>query len=384
MLSSALDQAGYLLVSPYNGAMSKLSFFASTPKSALPKPHSYILPLAEPVTITRSENGFLQAQWQELADRVVIYAGSDPDESGQMAPIVSVCQTREAMIVGLDTAVRHYFRLEFRGGAWDGRSFMAAERVVPLQKSVNLRDAGGYHTADGNMVRWGKLYRSGSISRLTEADLTYLQRLGIKLVCDLRSANERAKQPDKLPEVPGLIERPLSMESVDRWERLRGAFNIFFRKDKLDDFLLDGYQRVMVDGNAHLIGEFFQRLADPDQLPALLHCTAGKDRTGLIVAMLLLTLGVPEETVIADYTLSNRFYKYFRAGLAADLKQVAPWGVSVDELQDLFVVKAKTLQGTLAYLRDKYGSLEEYLRGQAGVSDETIAQLRADWLVPLK
>jgi protein-tyrosine phosphatase len=231
------------------------------------------------------------------------------------------------------------------------------------------------------MVRWGKLYRSGSISRLAEADLAYLRRLGIRLVSDFRSMEEREKQPDRLPDVPGLVERPLPMESVDRWERLRGAYTIFFRKGKLDDFLLDGYRRVMIDGNAHHIGELFQRLADPNQLPALIHCTAGKDRTGLAVALLLLTLGVPEETVLADYTLSNRFYDHFRRGIAADIKQVAPWGVSVDDLQDLLLVKAKTLQGALAHLRQTYGSVDSYLRNQAGVSDETITQLRQNWLV---
>lgn len=340
-----------------------------------------MVPLAEPVTVTRPDDQFLCLQWQEPADRTVIYVGSNPHALTEMAPVVSVSGAREATVAGLNTAVRHYFRLEFRGGAWDGRSFIAAERVVPLQKSVNLRDAGGYHTTAGQMVRWGQLYRSGSLSRLTQADLAYLQRLGIKLVCDLRTAGERAKQPDKLPNLPDLLERPLPMESVDRWERLRGAFTVFFRKGRIDDFLLKGYKQVMIDGNAHVIGEIFQRLADPAQLPAVIHCTAGKDRTGLVVAMLLLTLGVPEETVIADYTLSNLFYEHFREAIAADLKQVAPWGVSVDDLQDLFLVKAKTLQGALSHVRQTYGSLDNYLRNQAGVSDETIAQLRQNWLI---
>ena len=145
-----------------------------------------MLPLVEPVTVTRAEDNFLQLQWQEPAARTVIFAGSEP---GAMVPVLSVSEAREAMVAGLDTAVRHYFRLEFQGGAWDGRSLLVAERVLPLKKSVNLRDAGGYHTRDGQMVRWGKLYRSGSLSRLTKDDLIYLQRLGIRLLCDLRSAD---------------------------------------------------------------------------------------------------------------------------------------------------------------------------------------------------
>lgn len=381
LLSRLIFTTDYSRFSPYNGAMSILNFFAPVAKAKPKDPLSFLLPLTEPVTVKRTEDNFLHLEWQETAARTIIYVGTNPDDLTEMAPVVSVCETREAMVAGLNTAVRHYFRVEFRGGKWDGRSYVAAERTLPLQNGVNFRDAGGYHTRDGQMVRWGKLYRSGSISRLADADLAYLQRLGIRLVSDFRSTEEREKQPDRLPDVPGLLERPLPMESVDRWERLRGAYTIFFRKGKLDDFLLDGYRRVMIDGNAHHIGELFQRLADPNQLPALIHCTAGKDRTGLAVALLLLTLGVPEETVLADYTLSNRFYDHFRRGIAADIKQVAPWGVSVDDLQDLLLVKAKTLQGALAHLRQTYGSVDSYLRNQAGVSDETITQLRQNWLV---
>ena len=366
--------------------MSRLNFFAAE-KSAAKDPRSFMLPLAEPAWVTRSDDDILHLQWQEPAERTTVYVGSNPDDllpdASQMTPIVSVGGAREAMVVGLNTAVRHYFRLEFHGGAWDGRTLPVAERVLPLQQGVNLRDAGGYHTRHGQMVRWGKLYRSGSISRLTQADQAYVQRLGVRLVCDLRSMGERKKQPDKLPVYPELIEHPLPMESVDRWERLRGAFAIFFRKGQIDNFLLDGYRRVLIDGNAHIIGEIFRRLADPAQLPAMLHCTAGKDRTGLVAALLLLTLGVPEETVLADYTLSNLFYDHFHVDIAADLKQVAPWGMSLDGLQDLLLVKAKTLQGALDHIQQKYGSLDSYLRDAAGVSDKTIAELRANWLIPL-
>ncbi len=358
-----------------------LNLFTSSAKRKLKDPSTFVLPLNEPASVTRTEDNFLHISWQEPAARTIIYVGTNPDDLTDMVQLLSVCESREAIVSGLNTAVRHYFRLEFKGGAWDGRSLAVAERTVPLEKGVNFRDAGGYYTKDGQMVRWGKLYRSGSIAHLTEPDLAYLQRLGIRLVHDLRSLNEQEKHPDRLPAVPELVERPLPMESVDRWERLRGAYAVFFRRSKLDHYLLDGYTRVVLDTNAHHIRQFFEQLADPTQLPALIHCTAGKDRTGLLVALLLLTLGVSEETVLADYTMSNHFYDHFRRGIAAELKQVAPWGVSVDDLQDLLLVKSKTLQGALAHLREQYGSPEAYLRNQAGISDDTIAQLRHYWLV---
>lgn len=361
-----------------------LKIFTNLAKPVPQDPGVFVLPLVEPVKITRCEADCLQLQWQEVAQRINISVGTDPDDLSRMVPILSVSGAREAMVSGLNTAVRHYFRLEFHGGAWDGRSFLAAERIIPLQQGVNVRDTGGYHTLDGQMVRWGKLYRSGSLSRLTAADQAYLQRLGVQLVCDLRSVAERNKRPDQLPNDPNLQQRHLPMESGHRFERLRGAYYVFFRKGAIDQFMLNGYQRVMIDSNAHIVGEIFQRLADPQQLPAVLHCTAGKDRTGLVIALLLLTLGVPETTVLADYTLSNLFYDYFRDDIAADLKQVAPWGISVDDLQDLLLVKEKTLQGALAYLRKNYGSLENYLYNIAGVLPETISKLRSIWLMQVE
>lgn len=251
--------------------MFKMNFFNAAAKSAAKDPRAFILPMVEPVTVVRSDDNFLHLQWQEHAARTVIHVGASPDDLDQMAAVVSVCESREAMVAGLNTAVRHYFRLEFHGGAWNGRSFLAAERILPLQTGINVRDVGGFHTSDGRMVRWGKLYRSGSLARLSQADLAYLQRLGIRLVTDFRSLEEREKQPDRLPDVAGLVERPLPMTSSNRWERLRGAFTIFFRKGQLDNYMLDSYRRVMIDANAHVISETFQRLADPDQLPALIH-----------------------------------------------------------------------------------------------------------------
>ncbi|MCP4418124.1 MAG: tyrosine-protein phosphatase, partial [Chloroflexi bacterium] len=188
-----------------------LKLFTHAEKVVHQSPASFILPLIEPVQVFRGEDDLLHVQWQELTERTIIHVGTDPDDLSQMMPIVSVCGAREAVIVGLNTAVRHYFRLEFRGGAWNGRSLLAAERILPLQKGINVRDAGGYHTQDGQMVRWGKLYRSGSMSRLTVADQAYLQRLGVRLVCDLRSVAEREKRPDKLPVDPNLAQRHLPM-----------------------------------------------------------------------------------------------------------------------------------------------------------------------------
>ncbi len=135
----------------------------------------------------------------------------------------------------------------------------------------------------------------------------------------------------------------------------------------------------MIDDHAPVFGQVFRRLADPDSLPALVHCTAGKDRAGLTMALLLLALGVPEAVVIADYSLSNRYYDHFRRYVP--LKRLRLLGVTVEDMQPFLVADPQILRDALRYLAERYGSVLDYLRQQAGVDDETLERLKANLLL---
>ena len=135
----------------------------------------------------------------------------------------------------------------------------------------------------------------------------------------------------------------------------------------------DMYTRTIIDGNAKLYGGLLRRLSEPDNLPTLIHCTAGKDRTGVAVALLLLLLGVPDEVVVADYSLSNLYFDtFFEYG-----KRVAHslrwFGVRAEDLSPLFMANPETLRTTITHIRAKYGSVEGYLRDAAGLDDATMA-----------
>jgi protein-tyrosine phosphatase len=144
----------------------------------------------------------------------------------------------------------------------------------------------------------------------------------------------------------------------------------------LDQMLLEGYTRVMIDRNARLFGGIFRRLADDDGLPAVIHCTAGKDRTGIASALLLAALGGPEATIIADYSLTNRDYAHIYELVKAQMAPLTRFGLTADDLHPLMLANPETLRAALRYLHQHYGDVETYLRERAGVDEATLARLR--------
>jgi protein-tyrosine phosphatase len=265
--------------------------------------------------------------------------------------------------------------------ALDPASFILAlpddwERTIPLASAPNLRDIGGYATTDGQRVRKGMVYRAGSLSGLTTADMETLSRLNLRLVCDLRSDDEVNGAPDRLPPGTRYLHVPILADD-DTARRLRA---LLFNREQLYTILMEGYTRVIIDKNAGVIGRTLRSLSDEDALPAVIHCTAGKDRTGVAIALLLLALGVPEDTVLADYTLSNHHYHHFLSIADAAVKPLGLLGIRGADLQPLLIADAKNLRATLEYVRQQYGSVERYLRDAASVDDATLQRLRATLL----
>ncbi len=254
------------------------------------------------------------------------------------------------------------------------------DRFLPLEGGVNFRDIGGYETADGRAIRWGQIYRAGVLSQLTPADQEHLGRLGVRLVCDLRTESEVQKRPDRLPTNPECQWLHLPIENLERSTRIRGLKALLFDRSELDNLMDEGYIRVMIDENGPLVGQALRLMADPNNRPFVIHCSAGKDRTAVIIALLLHILGIPQETILADYTLSNLHYDKFRAGIQQDLHSLKRWGVTVDHLQAVILVKAARLEKTVGHIEQKYGSVTDYLEIQAGVDHQIINQLRTNLL----
>lgn len=332
-------------------------------------PESYVVQPPAGAWVDR-EDGRLVIGWLAGDAPRAIYVGPDP---GAIAPVpipVAVdAGARRAVVAPEPPFPRPFFALDF-----GDRRLLVAERVVVLPGGVNFRDVGGYATADGRAVRWGQVYRAGSLADLTDADVAALGALDLRLACDLRSPDEVARHPDRLP--PGAVHdhRPI----VGEVGRLRRVVTLYRKRHRVQELLEEVY-RVMLDQNGATFASILRLAADPANRPLVIHCTAGKDRTGLAAALLLLALGVPEETVIADYTLSNRAFDVLAGRMRPEMSRLYSFGFGEAQLRPFLLAEARTLRGALAYLRRRYGSLDWYLQ-RAGLDDGALERLRVELL----
>ena len=331
-------------------------------------PTDYIIHPPETAWVERLPGGDFVVRWKTSAERVAIYVGDQPDLSSNWRRVNGEEITNdECRITNEEAAVagRPYFLLDL-----DGRRHLVAERVLPLALGVNFRDVGGYETTGGRAVRWGRVYRAGSLAELTDEDVAWLGRLGLRLSCDLRSPEEVAERPDRLP--PGAVARHTAI--IAEVGRLRRVLTLIRKRHRIQELLLDVYT-VMLDQNGHIFADVIRAAADPANLPLVVHCTAGKDRTGLAVALLLLALGVPEETVIADYTLSNHAFDVLSGRMRPEMERLYAFGFGEVQVRPFLLAEARTLEGALAHLRRRYGSVEWYLL-RSGLDEATLERLR--------
>lgn len=248
-----------------------------------------------------------------------------------------------------------------------------AEAGLSLEGGINFRDLGGYRTTDGRRVRRGMVFRSGALSSLTDADLNTLADIGIRHIFDLRTGDEREAAPDRIPQ--GANYHPLPVLAETSAGRRLVSLLLYF--NRLDRMMLDTYIRIILEQNAPLLGQMFRQLVDEQGTPAIVHCTAGKDRTGVTCALLLSALGVPEDTIVRDYSLTNHAYDVIHAHVSTQSQGLQRLGLSVDDMQPLLLADPAILREALRYLHERYGSVENYLRQRAGLDDEMITRLRA-------
>jgi protein-tyrosine phosphatase len=356
------------------GAMA-LGYLLTRPSPKVDDPQSLLLPLPLPVTVSRPTPTQLRFDFGRPAQRIAIYPQATPtppiDRPSDDAPLL--WQQGQPQLAIAAPATPTYYACYFDA---ESQPYMAAERIITLEGGFNFRDIGGYPTSDGRHTQWGRIYRAGQLSALTEADLQTLAALNIDLVCDLRTAPERADQPNRLPN--SMQNMALSIFS-DK-EVAVNPLQLLLNLRRLDWVMLDSYTQFMLSQKAPAFGKVLTQLAAPGPGATLVHCTAGKDRTGLSMALLLSALGVDEPTILADYALTNLFYAQIRSTLLALESKLAILRLGLDDLKPLLLANPATLAGALAYLRQKYGSIEAYLLGPAQLSQASLSALRAKLL----
>lgn len=238
------------------------------------------------------------------------------------------------------------------------------ERVLALEGGRNFRDMGGYATHDGRRLKWGKLYRSGSMAQLSDAAYERLAALGVRSICDLRTTVEREANPVDWRRVPNLSywARDYAMSFGDLREVLASDLPT---AEMARAGMLKGYRDLPFE-QAPAYAELFRMLA-AGEVPLVFNCSAGKDRTGVAAALILGALGAPEEVIIEDYLLSNSTYDRSASAANGRLVSVGPEVVAA-----ILGVDASYIHAALAAVSEAHGSVAGYLEARLGVSERDL------------
>ena len=246
-------------------------------------------------------------------------------------------------------------------------------RALALDGVFNFRDLGGWPTTDGRTVRWRRIFRADGLGQLTPDDLDILRPIGLRTVVDLRTAREvdvRGRFPaDTYPVTYHHL--PVIDSTWDRAQALRENL-------PSTEFLHLAYRQILAEG-APRYAAALTVLAGDDALPAVFHCAAGKDRTGLMAALLLGAIGVTHEAIVEDYALTQVIMERFLARTAAEDPAVAR---SIAETPaSFFLADPVAMSLVLDDLERDHGSVAGYVRS-IGVTDDVVQRLGGHLLEP--
>ncbi|MCD0449490.1 tyrosine-protein phosphatase [Actinocorallia sp. API 0066] len=239
-----------------------------------------------------------------------------------------------------------------------------------LEAAPNARDLGGYRTADGRAVRPGTVLRAEALHRLTDADLARLARLGVRDVVDFRGAPEIAMSgADLLPD--GVTGHHLPVVSADHdvytlitplvTDPDPAAQHRVLGDGRAEAIMTDLYRWFVSDAEARAPFAHTLRLIERGTGPILFHCTAGKDRTGWMAALLLSALDVPRESIVADYLLTNE-----RQANLVDLFRTPESPIDATLLEPLLDVRPAYLEAAFAQAEAEHGTVQDFLTGPLG------------------
>lgn len=261
---------------------------------------------------------------------------------------------------------------------------MAHERIIPLLHTNNFRDLGGYKTIDGQTVKWGRIFRSDKLDKLSQQDQEEMTKLNIHVDIDLRSKEEITPSPDRLPDNVQYLFNPVFAQDLTQSSKSVEELGQTLQSDPMAgrQHMLDVYHGMMTsEAAAHAFRVIFdQLLGSSANQGVLFHCTAGKDRTGISAYLILRALGVDAAQAKKDYLLTNTALKNFLNGQQAMLRAAGRSDTLIDNYVALWTADPSYLQTALTTLTEQYGDVDHYLHAALHLSTQDLQDLRKLYL----
>jgi protein-tyrosine phosphatase len=254
-------------------------------------------------------------------------------------------------------------------------------RVHKFKGSSNFRDIGGINGEQAFPIKRGLIFRSDDLSSLSGNDLTRLAEYKINLICDLRSPEEIKRKPNKIIDVrikqvnvPFFQTNPNFSQKDFLGKLASDPGSIDFEK-----LMFDLYHRIVFEEH-NKIAEVFNYLSEENHLPAVIHCSAGKDRTGIIAALIQLFLGAAFRDVIQDYMLSNDLNNRRAKERMRFIRFISFFRISYAKMKPMFEARREYLETVLEDLLNEYGTVENYLKAKCCVPECNLEKLRLEML----
>lgn len=317
--------------------------------------------------VEKNSDGDFLLKWEVSPDvegKIDIYSAMTDTSVRNFSPVrTKLVEDQFALLNPTGSGLREFFILKTSGVS----SGIISNRYIEMDNVLNFRDLGGYFTTDEKQLKWGRVYRSGHLSNANLYDQDKLKRLGIKTIIDFRTEEDRKAHPYfiniskiNLPIIPGDIsnfKNDLLKEGLTRSETIVHMQNVY---------------KEIVEDNADKYADMFDILLDSNNYPVLMTSFLGKDRVGIASALLLYALGVPEYVIEEDYMASNNYI---------DPKKTLTYSGTLSEsLQEsvtaLFSANNAYINSAFDYIKEKYGSIDNYLEKKVRVSRGKMIILR--------
>jgi len=240
-------------------------------------------------------------------------------------------------------------------------------RHLPFDNAHNFRDMGGLKTTDGKTLKWGKLYRSGKLSKLSRGDMRYFAELGILRDVDFRSTFEQARDLDQIPQGIDYDHKPIAVGGNDIQKQVKDYLKGKIEID-LFQFMLEIYSALPIEYAKTYREWLHQMISDEEALPQLFHCSAGKDRTGFGAALIMKILNVPDEIIMEEYLLSNKYTKKANKKMIRKVSLLSCFRKKADDLKPLTMVYREYLNKAFEMIDAKWGDFQSFVAHPEGLA----------------